>query len=67
MENKINKLIWRQNIIFFLLLLILSLQVVMFNTNRDHINQIENKVDSIEVRLDSINNEMIMLNQYLYD
>lgn len=67
MENKINKLIWRQNIVFFLLLLILSLQVVMFNTNRDHINQIENKVDSIEVRLDSINNEMIMLNQYLYD
>jgi hypothetical protein len=67
MENKINKLVWRQNIIFFLLLLILSLQVVMFNTNRDHINQIENKVDSIEVRLDSINNEMIMLNQYLYD
>lgn len=67
MENKINKLVWRQNIVFFLLLLILSLQVVMFNTNRDHINQIENKVDSIEVRLDSINNEMIMLNQYLYD
>jgi len=67
MENKINKLVWRQNIIFFLLLLILSLQIVMFNTNRDHINQIENKVDSIEVRLDSINNEMIMLNQYLYD
>ena len=67
MENKINKLVWRQNIIFFLLLLILSLQVVMFNTNRDHINKIENKVDSIEVRLDSINNEMIMLNQYLYD
>ena len=67
MENKINKLIWRQNIIFFLLLLILSLQVVMFNINRDHINQIENKVDSIEVRLDSINNEMIMLNRYLYD
>lgn len=67
MENKINKLVWRQNIIFFLLLLILSLQVVIFNTNRDHINQIENKVDSIEVRLDSINNEMIMLNQYLYD
>lgn len=67
MENKINKLILRQNIIFFLLLLILSLQVVMFNTNRDHINQIENKVDSMEVRLDSINNEMIMLNQYLYD
>ena len=67
MENKINKLVWRQNIIFFLLLLILSLQVVMFNTNRNHINQIENKVDSIEVRLDSINNEMIMLNQYLYD
>lgn len=67
MDNKINKLVWRQNIVFFLLLLILSLQVVMFNTNRDHINQIENKVDSIEVRLDSINNEMIMLNQYLYD
>ena len=67
MENKINKLVWRQNIIFFLLLLILSLQVVMFNTNKDHINKIENKVDSIEVRLDSINNEMIMLNQYLYD
>lgn len=67
MENKINKLVWRQNIIFFILLLILSLQIVMFNTNRDHINQIENKVDSIEVRLDSINNEMIMLNQYLYD
>lgn len=67
MENKINKLVWRQNIIFFLLLLILSLQIVMFNTNRDHINKIENKVDSIEVRLDSINNEMIMLNQYLYD
>lgn len=67
MENKINKLVWRQNIIFFLLLLILSLQVVMFNTNRDHINKIENKTDSIELRLDSINNEMIMLNQYLYD
>ena len=67
MENKINKLVWRQNIIFFLLLLILSLQIVMFNTNRDHINKIENKTDSIELRLDSINNEMIMLNQYLYD
>ena len=71
MDNKINKISHRINVIFVMILIIFMFQVyfmVQSQKERQENNiELYNKIDSLEIRLDSLNQEMIYLNQYLYD
>ena len=58
---------FRQNIAFIVICLILLLQMAMVFHISDQKDDLQQKLDSIEVRLDSINNELIILNEFLYD
>lgn len=67
MENKINKISHRINVIFVMILIIFTFQILFMVQSQQERTEIQNKINKIEIRLDSLNQEMIYLNQYLYD
>lgn len=67
MENKINKISHRINVIFVMILIIFTFQIIFMVQSQQERTEIQNKINKIEIRLDSLNQEMIYLNQYLYD
>lgn len=71
MLDKLNIIIHRMNVLFVMILIVFIFQVIfMVQSQKErNINTIEliNKIDSLQIRMDSLNQEMIYLNQYLYD
>ena len=71
MLDKLNIIIHRMNVLFVMILIVFIFQVIfMVQSQKErNINTIEliKKIDSLQIRMDSLNQEMIYLNQYLYD